>query len=140
MSDLRDDQVTTTIHLSGPTIEFNGRVRQRCSWCGFIICDDDLTRMAFQVDPCKACGAAYSAETAEAFCVVVGRKHDFDVMPPPRGFVAGAFLEITVDPGGFRGTSVIEAQPSAEDPESVKVPEGCCMWLPAELTGTETKD
>lgn len=143
MSDLRDDHVTTTIHLSGPAVEFNGRVRQRCAWCGFVICDDDLTRMAFSVDPCRICGATYSAETVDAVClraVEPGGRHAFRMPDPPKGFAEGAFLEIVVDPGGFRATSVVEAEPSADGVDGhVKVPGDCCLWLPAELTGTEER-
>lgn len=139
---VRDDSVTTTIHLSGPVIAYEARVRQRCAWCGFVICDDDLTRMAFPVEPCSRCGVAYSEETAEGECiqgdsVQFGTSHDFAMPDPPKGFVEGAFLEITLDPGGFRGTSVVEPEPS-ETEGSVKVPENCCMRLPAELTGEKT--
>lgn len=111
--DLRDDQVTTTIHLSGPVVTFLGRARQRCVWCGYVITDDELARMAYPLNPDGS-----------------------DPGPPPRGFAEGVFLEITLDPGGFRGTSIVEAEPSEDGQEGhVKVPTNCCMWLPAELTG-----
>lgn len=34
------------VHIAGPDVEVNGRLRQRCAWCGTILLDVDLTRIA----------------------------------------------------------------------------------------------
>lgn len=40
----------TVIHLAGQTITVDGRyVRQRCSWCGEILTDDDLSTLQVAV-------------------------------------------------------------------------------------------
>lgn len=41
-----------TIHVAGMQIDIGGRyLRQRCSWCGEILIDYDLSMMAFAVSP-----------------------------------------------------------------------------------------
>ena len=41
-----------TIHIAGMQIDIGGRyLRQRCSWCGFVLIDYDLSMMAFAVEP-----------------------------------------------------------------------------------------
>jgi hypothetical protein len=39
-------------HLAGPDITVDGRwLRQRCVWCGAILVDYDMARIAVQVEP-----------------------------------------------------------------------------------------
>jgi hypothetical protein len=38
------------IHLAGPAITFQAHVRQRCSWCGYVLIDQDLTRIAVPIE------------------------------------------------------------------------------------------
>lgn len=38
------------VHIAGPTLVVNGQQRQRCSWCGALLCDDDLDHVASVVD------------------------------------------------------------------------------------------
>lgn len=33
-------------HIAGPDIRVNAHLRQRCGWCGAVLCDYDLTRIA----------------------------------------------------------------------------------------------
>lgn len=38
-------------HIAGLRIETGrGLVRQRCAWCGAVLVDEDLTRVAFEAD------------------------------------------------------------------------------------------
>lgn len=37
------------VHLVGPCMRIGPIVRQRCIWCGALIRDDDLSRIAFQI-------------------------------------------------------------------------------------------
>lgn len=39
------------VHLAGPAITYDNVQRQRCVWCGALIDERDLSRMAVQVDP-----------------------------------------------------------------------------------------
>lgn len=46
--------MTGVAHLAGPVVEFNGEggsviLRQRCSWCGTTLIDEDLSRVAVPV-------------------------------------------------------------------------------------------
>lgn len=107
-----DQEGTTVSHLSGPAITFGPQVRQRCVWCGFIIEDTDLTRVAVMLN-------------------------EDGSTPPWSSFPEHKFLRITGN-GGFRGTSVVsEDELFGDEDDSVRVPDDCCMRLPAELTGKE---
>lgn len=33
-------------HIAGAQVQVGSRLRQRCSWCGAVLCDYDLTRIA----------------------------------------------------------------------------------------------
>lgn len=34
------------VHIAGEVVEVNARLRQRCAWCGAVLIDYDLTRIA----------------------------------------------------------------------------------------------
>jgi hypothetical protein len=104
------DESTTIVHLAGPCIRFENLQRQRCLWCGSVLVDDDLERMAFPIN------------------------EDGSVPDPPKGFPFERFVEVTKS-GGFRATSVVEVEPLEDG--SVRVPDNACMRMPAELTGRE---
>jgi hypothetical protein len=38
--------VTALIHIAGVQVQVGSRLRQRCSWCGAVLCDYDLERIA----------------------------------------------------------------------------------------------
>lgn len=44
------------IHIAGPDITVGTQLRQRCAWCGAVLLDYDLTRIAIPVgqDPAPA--------------------------------------------------------------------------------------
>lgn len=115
-----DDATTTVVHLSGPAITFDCHVRQRCSWCGYVIEDTDLHRVEVQ--------------TRE------------DGTPGPwSSFPFDTFLRVTTS-GGFTGTSIVpdeelvgEDEPTEEQRAEgitriIRVPDDACMRLPYELT------
>lgn len=75
--------------------------------------DDDLTRIAVQLP------------------------EDGSPPQPPGGFPFESFVTIT-ESDGFRVSQVVdESELVRLDDGSIKVPEDCCMRLPAELTGRE---
>jgi hypothetical protein len=88
------------IHLAGPTIAFDGVVRQRCAWCGALIDEKVPARMAVATDPT----ASEEVNTEEAKRAVESRWE---------GFVAIY--------GGLRWT--------VEEPDDGKAPERSCMRL-----------
>jgi len=134
--ELVDTAVTTMIHIAGPCIQFGTLQRQRCSWCGFVIVDDDLSRMNFRIPPCRWCSEPWNDEPHEGECQrSEDGLHQWGEIEMPKGFPFEQLIEITVDPGGFRMTSLVESEPEADG--TVKVPENCCMRLPAEMTGRE---
>jgi hypothetical protein len=36
-------------HIAGVQVQVGSRLRQRCSWCGAVLCDYDLTRIAVPI-------------------------------------------------------------------------------------------
>ena len=38
--------MTAVIHIAGAQVQIGPLLRQRCSWCGAMLCDYDLTRIA----------------------------------------------------------------------------------------------
>jgi hypothetical protein len=37
---------TAITHVAGAQVQVGSRIRQRCSWCGAVLCDYDLERIA----------------------------------------------------------------------------------------------
>lgn len=122
-------EIPEIVHLAGPDITMNAHLRQRCVWCGYVLIDQDLTRIGYQI-----CGkpTAVRFPTDEQCQLDPGHEGDHDPEPHPRtpptwpvsGFVA------VFDAGGFCGYRIVEA------PEGGLVPEGACLLLPPELTLT----
>jgi hypothetical protein len=141
--DLSSDRPGGTIaHLAGACIQYESLQRQRCSWCGAILIDDDLSRMAVQIAPCARCGVNYmhgQHDEENGYCVVgndVRQPHYFESPSLPSGFPAGEFVEVTKG-GGFRGSSVLEVV--ATDDGIVTVPTNSCLRLPPQLTGEDAE-
>lgn len=44
------DVVSGVVHIAGPAIQIDGQLRQRCSWCGALLLDYALGRVAVPVD------------------------------------------------------------------------------------------
>lgn len=42
--------MTAIIHIAGDQVQVGPRLRQRCSWCGAVLLDYDLTRIALCVE------------------------------------------------------------------------------------------
>lgn len=38
--------MTAITHIAGHQVQVGSRLRQRCSWCGAVLCDYDLERIA----------------------------------------------------------------------------------------------
>lgn len=134
-----DSQSSTITHYSGPTIQFGSVQRQRCAWCGYVLVDDDLANMSFQIPDCSVCGATYmeGEKTNEhGTCIDPDGEgphhHVFENPKPPNGFIADRFLEVTEN-GGFRGIYLVDEE-SLED-GTLKVPGNACMRLPVGMTG-----
>lgn len=38
--------MTAVVHIAGPDVRVNAQLRQRCAWCGALLIDYDLERVA----------------------------------------------------------------------------------------------
>jgi hypothetical protein len=98
------------VHLAGPSIRVGPVVRQRCAWCGAVIDEWNLDRLAWPegMDP----GIV-----------------DADGNPQARweGLVA-------VESHGERAILGTVAKWKVEDPDDGGIPPDSCMELPAEAT------
>jgi hypothetical protein len=43
-------RVTAVVHIAGVAVKIGSHLRQRCSWCGAVLIDYALERMAFSID------------------------------------------------------------------------------------------
>jgi hypothetical protein len=41
--------MSAVIHIAGPDIQVGSQLRQRCAWCGAVLIDQDLERVAVPV-------------------------------------------------------------------------------------------
>lgn len=107
---MTDQEGTTVTHVAGSCITFDGHMRQRCEWCGCVLIDYELSR------------------------VMVQNKPDGSPGDPPGSWAPGALVRTyNASVGGGVG-SVVEPEPSEQDPDCVKPPDDCCLRLPPELT------
>lgn len=100
----------TVIHIAGPTIQIGPQRRQRCSWCGAVIDDYDLSRTA----------------------VAIQYDEDGKAIPwdgPAEWPVGG----LVARDGNV--TWVIEHNPGVD-----RLPEGSCGLLPFDVTGGRNRD
>lgn len=100
------------VHIAGPAIRAGDVIRQRCAWCGALLSEHDLARIAFPdgEDPGLV---------------------DADGAPTLRweGLVA-----ISTGPELEDGRSGSTALWAVADPEDGKIPDDSCMALPSEAT------
>jgi hypothetical protein len=115
------------IHLAGPAITIDEHRRQRCSWCGTIIEDVDLSRVSMPI-----CDKPIFGRTCER---EMGHPLDCGLRQPGDFTLAGWPFEALVDIDGTfpRITSLVE--PEMHEDGTVKIPDGSCMSLPFDLTG-----
>lgn len=92
------------VHIAGLDAECSGHLRQRCAWCGTVLVDLDLARIA------------YTADTPEE-----------ERRPPTWGVGALVAVDGPV-------TWIVDPEPSEVDPTATKLPAECCGLLPPELT------
>lgn len=101
------------VHVAGTPMRAGNVIRQRCAWCGALLTEHDLERIAVPdgEDPGLV---------------------DADGAPLARwqGLVAIATAGELAD--GRRGSAALWAVP---DPEDGKIPGDSCMALPPEATG-----
>lgn len=98
-----------TVHLAGVDVHYDTHVRQRCSWCGSILIDQDLSRIAVPTEQLDENG-----------------EYHYPTWP------IGSLVEVTGENPVCSHT--VEAVPSVEDPTILKAPADCCLRLPYELT------
>ena len=100
MTDTHD----SIVHIAGHAIQVGPHVRQRCSWCGAVLVDEDETRIAV---------------------AITDEDPDPEVRIPT--WPTGELIEIT----GLGGTSMTTVLEHADgDP----VPDHCCAKLSPEVT------
>lgn len=99
-------------HFASPGLSIRGHLRQRCEWCGAVLTDYDLSRVAVQDNPDGSPGE------------------------PPAGFPAGAIVVVD-DHVGFRSSHVIEPEPDPDAPGMHKIPEDVttCFDIDPDITG-----
>ncbi len=143
---------TTITHVAGIMLGFGSLRRQRCGWCGALLIDEDLTRIAYAL-----CGLEQHEDengiywgprrnlTGDYHCrrpLNHDGEHGFaqptDGEPPM--FPIDRLVEVTrgnEDTGlSTRMSAVLDGIPSAEGPGHT-VPHNCCMRLPPEMTRGE---
>lgn len=107
MSDQRAGEV---LHIVGLDVQVGSIRRQRCSWCGALIQEDDLARMAWQLNP------------------------DGSDPGPPGCWPVGEVVGIS---GGFPKVTRLVARDEwtmSEVPGERRLPDGCCALLDPEVT------
>ena len=58
------------IHIAGLDVQVGARLRQRCAWCGAVLLDYDLTRVARPLEPGEDPDAEWRPATWEAGALV----------------------------------------------------------------------
>lgn len=101
------------VHIIGQPVQVGPLRRQRCSWCGHLLHDDDLSAIAWTLN-----------------------EDGSDPGPPPM-WPVGELLAVVGDSGSFRAMRVvpIEEWPDAEqEPGERRLPDNCCALLDPEVT------
>jgi hypothetical protein len=96
-----------TSHLAAPALHWLTHVRQRCAWCGTILIDQDLTRVAYKINEDEGIGES--------------TYHTIPTWPVDQW---------TCRDGAMTFTEDIEMN----DQGIIKCREDSCMMLPYELT------
>ena len=100
--------MTEVVHIAAPEVQVGHRLRQRCSWCGAMIDDVDLSTIQVAV-----------AEGEEP--------------SPYPSWPAGALVAVD---GGIR--YVVEPQAMPDGSLTLGIPPTSCMALDPEVTGSRT--
>lgn len=95
------------LHIVGLDVQVGSARRQRCAWCGALLLDDDLTRMAWTLDP-----------------------DGTDPGPPPVWPIG----ELIAVDGGVERVVPRDAWPDSATPGEKRLPDGCCALLDPEVT------
>lgn len=92
-------------HLAGTKVEANGRLRQRCAWCGALLFDYELANVAVAGDEWREPGTAEPDTWWRVDDHAVARY-------------------------GWR----VEPEPHPDNPERIKIPDDSCMRLDPDAT------
>ncbi|MDE2106996.1 MAG: hypothetical protein KGL39_57850 [Patescibacteria group bacterium] len=111
------------IHIAGPAITCSSHRRQRCSWCGTIIEDVDLSMIAMPI-----CGGGKTCHRHAGHDGEHGERQEGDFALAVWPFEA--LLDIEGD--NPKMTSLVK--PELHEDGTVKIPSGSCMSLPPEVT------
>lgn len=100
------------VHIIGVDVLVGARRRQRCSWCGHLLVDDDLARMAWALN-----------------------EDGTDPGPPP-GWPVGDLVAVAGDAGSFRAMRVVpeDEWPESAEPGHKRLPDNCCALLDPAVT------
>lgn len=130
-----DDEPEGVAHIAGVATQFDGRLRQRCQWCGFMLIDVEETMVGYQL-----CGEptveGERGETAGSCGRVHGHKGMHTDDAPPEDFryptwTQGGFVFVS-DARNPQGSWTVEWE------DGTQVPANACLRLPYELTGSST--
>jgi hypothetical protein len=95
---------TGIVHIAALSYQFESIIRQRCSWCGAVLIDADLSMIAFQPND-------------------DGSAPSFPVWEGGRQILRDGHV-----------TSVIDDEISADHEGGIRVDDRCCMRIPRETT------
>jgi hypothetical protein len=98
--------------VAGPTITVGSIRRQRCAWCGALLEEQDLSRIARPLEP--------------------GEDPDNPKPWEPGAWETGAHVRLSGTNPRF--SSLEEHEPHPEDPSQWQVPEDSCMALDDTVT------
>lgn len=88
--------MSALVHIAGPEVRVDARLRQRCAWCGAVLIDYDLERIAVPVgtDPTPATWPVGELIAVDGWVSYVV-DHE-DGQPLPDGACALLDAEVTV--------------------------------------------
>lgn len=95
----------SVIHIAGAQVQVGQQLRQRCSWCGAVLEDYDLTRIMSPANP------------------------DGSPPGPPPLWEVGALIAVDRSDGGSGAAQVVDHEDGAQ------LPAECCASLPHDVTG-----
>lgn len=121
-------------HLAGVDVQIGTQLRQRCSWCGAVLIDEDLSMTAVALQPCEACagtGITPTFDPPPTNC----ESCDGSGYAPPAPYptwAVGAF--VTVDGAASYVVDPIPSEEPGALEGSMSTPLDCCARLDPAVT------
>lgn len=84
----QDPEPMAVVHIASPAIVIDGRVRQRCGWCGAVI-DDTVVANTAVFGPVSDRDSRYPTWPAGAYVAISEGMGEWTVTPPQLGLPPG---------------------------------------------------